>query len=186
MFIGTHCIFNLEWTETFFKYTAHFSWFGWFKNIYYFFLMIMKTKHVKNTGQIFRWGQIGKLPRGVKGGKLPGGGAKRAKNCTGIEKYLSQTCFLRLPVMKAQQSSLVGVQEVSISIYRFPPVDRSSLEGIYFYRREEITTRGSNFSTRGMHKKITLLEACWKQLYMLITPPKGCWKLLRKLLLPSM
>ena len=35
--------------------------------------MIMKTKHVKNTGQMVRRGQIGKLPGG-KGGKLPGGG----------------------------------------------------------------------------------------------------------------
>ena len=35
--------------------------------------MIMKTKHLKKTGQMVRRGQIGKLP----------GGAKGAKNCTG-------------------------------------------------------------------------------------------------------
>ena len=39
--------------------------------------MIMKTKHVKNTGQLIKRGQIGKLPGGGKGGKLPWG--KRGK-----------------------------------------------------------------------------------------------------------
>ena len=54
--------------------------------------MLMKTKHVKNTGQVVRRGKIGKLPGGgCKGGKLPGGAngkncqgrANKAKNCSG-------------------------------------------------------------------------------------------------------
>ena len=36
--------------------------------------MIMKTKHVKNTGQMVRRGQIGKLPGGAKGANCEGGG----------------------------------------------------------------------------------------------------------------
>ena len=49
--------------------------------------MIMKTKRVKNTGQMVRRGKIGKLPLGQRGkiargqrGKWPGG--KGGKNCT--------------------------------------------------------------------------------------------------------
>ena len=46
---------------------------------------MMKTKPVKNTGQMVRKGKIRKLPGGRKGGKLLvwGGGAKEAKNCSG-------------------------------------------------------------------------------------------------------
>ena len=51
--------------------------------------MIMKSKHVKNTGQMVRRGQIGKLPGG--GANCQGGqpgqiarGAKGSKNCTGV------------------------------------------------------------------------------------------------------
>ena len=43
--------------------------------------MIMKTKLVKNTGQIWSEGVIGKLPGGSN--CQVGGGAKGAKNCTG-------------------------------------------------------------------------------------------------------
>ena len=46
--------------------------------------MIIKTKHIKNTGQIVRRGRIGKLPGGGNGSNCQGGGGgKMIKNCTG-------------------------------------------------------------------------------------------------------